>query len=77
MQVAHTRPQPTWKEVYFAALFEQDPKRLLAMLKAAQKAIDERLQEVLSGDAINRRELIELENAKNVILLLESHQQQN
>jgi hypothetical protein len=76
MQVARISTQAGWKQVYQDALFEQDPKGLLAKLEVAQKAIDERLQEVLSGGSNDRRELVELEEAKRTILFLRRQEQQ-
>lgn len=52
MQVANAGTQGAWKRVYQDALFEKDRKRLAAKLQAAQKAIDERLYDVLSIGAV-------------------------
>ena len=76
MQVAYTGPQAAWKQIYQDALFELDPKGFLKKLEVAQKAIDERLHEVVSGNAGDRREMAELEHAKGVILYLEENKQQ-
>jgi hypothetical protein len=76
MQVVHTSTQVAWKQVYQDALFELDPIGFLVKLEAAQKAIDERLHEVFCGGATDRRELIELEDAKHAIQCLRRHEQQ-
>ena len=52
MQVANAGTQGAWKRVYQDALFEKDRKCLLAKLQSAQKAIDERLYDVLSSGAV-------------------------
>jgi Fe-S cluster assembly ATPase SufC len=76
MQVARTSTQVAWKRVYQDALFELDPNDLLAKLKVAERAIDERLDEVLSGGATDRRELTELQEAKRTIVFLRRQEQQ-
>jgi hypothetical protein len=75
MQIAHTSTQTVWKQVYQNALFEIDRGRLMAKLEAAQRAIDDRLHEVVSSGPPGR-ELTELEDAKITILLLKRHEQQ-
>jgi hypothetical protein len=59
--------QTTWKHVYQEALFELDPTRLPAKLVAADKAVQDRLSELGASD---RRELMQLEDAKRIIALL-------
>jgi multidrug resistance efflux pump len=76
MQVAHISTQAAWKQIYQDALFELDPKGLQAKLEVAQKAIDERLHEVLCSGSTDRRELVELEEAKRTILFLGRQEQQ-
>jgi Fe-S cluster assembly ATPase SufC len=75
MQIARTSTQAAWKQVYQDALFELDPNDLLAKLKVAERAIDERLDEVLSGGATDRRELTELQEAKRTIVFLRRQEQ--
>lgn len=70
MQPPHTSNQTMWKQVYQNALFELDPKRLLPKLEAAQKAIEVRLCEISSRGGTDRRELMELEDAKRTIVFL-------
>jgi len=66
MQVSQASNQFAWKQVYEDALFETDQTRLRPKLEAALKAVDDRLFEVRS-DPSNRRELMELEDAKRAI----------
>ena len=69
MQVSQARNQSMWKQVYQDALFETDQTRLRPKLEAALRAVDDRLFEVRS-DPPNRRELMELEDAKRTIMFL-------
>jgi hypothetical protein len=69
MQVSQARNQSVWKQVYQDALFETDQTRLRPKLEAALRAVDDRLFEVRS-DPPNRRELMELEDAKRTIMFL-------
>jgi hypothetical protein len=66
MQVSQASNQSVWKQVYQDALFETDQARLRPKLEAALRAVDDRLFEVHS-DPPNRRELMELEDAKRAI----------
>lgn len=52
MEVARTCTQSAWKKLYQDALFELDPTGFLAKLQAPQKAIDERLYDVLCSGAV-------------------------
>ena len=69
MQVSQASNQSVWKQVYQDALFETDQARLRPKLDAALRAVDDRLFEVRS-DPPNRRELMELEDAKRTIVFL-------
>ena len=69
MQVSQASNQSVWKQVYQDALFETDQARLRLKLEAALRAVDDRLFEVRS-DPSDRRELMELEDAKRAIGLL-------
>ena len=71
MQARHVRNQTTWKEVYQEALLELDPTEFPAKLKAAHKAIRQRLSELCHG-APDRQELTQLEDADRTVLLLSS-----
>jgi hypothetical protein len=53
-----------------------DPTRLLPKLERAQKAIEDRLAEVHSGDSRGPRELMELEDAQRTIRYLAKHELQ-
>ena len=66
MQVSQASNQSVWKQVYQDALFELDQARLGPKLEAALRAVEDRLFEVRS-DPPNRRERMELENAKRTI----------
>jgi hypothetical protein len=66
-----------WKQVYQDALFEVDQTRLRPKLEAALKAVENRLSEVGSDPALtDRRELMELEDAKRMIVFLGQHELQ-
>jgi hypothetical protein len=69
MQTSHTNSPTMWKQVYQDAPFESDPRLLPPKVEAAQKAIENRLLAVRSGGT-DRRELMELEDAKRTVLLL-------
>jgi hypothetical protein len=69
MQVLQASNQSAWKQAYQAALFEMDRARLKPKLEAALRAVEERLFEVRS-DPPNRRERMDLENAKRTIVFL-------
>jgi len=60
-----------WKQVYQDALLEFDPVQVRTKLRAAKHAVEERLCEVLSHDGQDRRELMDLKDARRIILLLE------
>ena len=62
-----------WKQVYQEALFELDQTRFQLKLDAALKAVQDRLLEVRS-DPADRRELMELEDAKRTIAFLRKHE---
>jgi hypothetical protein len=60
-----------WKQVYQDALLEVDQRRLRPKLEAAWKAVQDRLSEVRSDPApTDRRELMELEDAKRMVVFL-------
>jgi hypothetical protein len=75
MQVSQARSQSMWKQVYQDALFELDQTRFKPKLEAAFKAVQDRLLEV-SSDPTDRRELMELEDAKRTIVFLRKHELQ-
>jgi hypothetical protein len=76
MQSTHAGNQTIWKQAFKNAVLELDPTRLQPKLEEAQKAIGDRLLEVHSGGATDRRELMELEDAKRTILFLGRQEQQ-
>lgn len=76
MQATDAGNQTMWKQAFKNAVLELDPTRLQPKLEAAQKAIGDRLLEVRSGAGTDRRELMELEDAKRTILFLGRHEQQ-
>jgi hypothetical protein len=69
MQTTPASNQTIWKQAYQEALFEIDPTRLPEKLEAADKAIRGRLSELCNG-ASDRRELTQLEDAKQTIAVL-------
>ena len=73
MQVSQARNQSAWKQAYQDALFELDQTRLKPKLEAAFKAVQDRLLEV-RFDPADRRELMELEDAKRTIGFLRKHE---
>jgi hypothetical protein len=75
MQVSQVNNQSVWKQVYQEALFEIDQTRLRPKLEAALKAVQDRMFEVRS-DPTDRRELMELEDAKRTIVFLRKHELQ-
>jgi Flp pilus assembly pilin Flp len=75
MQVSQVNNQSVWKQVYQDALFEIDQTRLRPKLEAALKAVQDRMFEVRS-DPTDRRELMELEDAKRTIVFLRKHELQ-
>ncbi len=75
MQVSQASNQSMWKQVYQDALLEVDETRLRPKLEAALKAVQDRMFEVRS-DPTDRRELMELEDAKHTIVFLRKHELQ-
>ena len=75
MQVSQATNQSVWKQAYQDALFEVDQTRLRPKLEAALKAVQDRMFEVRS-DPTDRRELMELEDAKRTIVFLRKHELQ-
>lgn len=71
---ANVATQAKWKQFFQDALFELDPTRLQPKLEAAQKAVEDRLGEVLSGGDAGRRERMELEDALRTIRYLAKHE---
>jgi len=75
MQVSQANNQSVWKQVYQDALFEVDQTRLRPKLEAALRAVQDRMFEVRS-DPTDRRELMELEDAKRTLVFLRKHELQ-
>ena len=75
MQVSQPSSQSVWKQAYQEALFEVDQIRLQPKLEAALEKVEDRLFEVRS-DPANRREIMELQDAKRTIVLLQKHEHQ-
>ena len=75
MEVSQASNQSEWKQVYQDALLEVDQTRLRPKLEAALKAVQDRMFEVRS-DPTDRRELMELEDAKRTIVFLRKHELQ-
>jgi len=75
MQVSQVNNQSVWKQFYQDALFEIDQTRLRPKLEAALKAVQDRLFEV-HCDPADRRELMELDDAKRTIVFLRKHELQ-
>jgi hypothetical protein len=74
--IANVAAQSKWKQVFQDAMFELDPTRLQPKLVAAQKAVEDRLGEVLSGGNSGTREVMELEDALRTIRYLAKHELQ-
>lgn len=74
--VSNISTQLKWKQAFQDAVFELDPTRLRSKLDAAQKAIEHRLSQVVSGPGTSPRELMELEDAKRTIRYLARHELQ-
>ena len=72
MQVSQSSNPSAWKQAYQDALFEFDQTRLRPKVEAALKAVQDRLFEV-RFDPTDRRELMQLEDAKRKIMLLAKH----
>ena len=75
MQVSQASNKSGWKQAYQDALFEFDQTRLRPKVEAALKAVQERLFEVRFHPT-DRRELMQLEDAKRKIMLLVEHEWQ-
>jgi hypothetical protein len=73
--VSNASTQLKWKQAFQEAVFELDPTRLQPKLDAAQKAIENRLSQVVTGET-SSRELMELEDAKRTIRYLARHELQ-
>ena len=77
MQIlSNASTQTEWKQAFQDAVFELDPTRLLPKLQRAQKAIEDRLAEVHSGESAVPREMMELEDAQRTIRYLAKHELQ-
>ncbi len=74
--VSNLSTQLKWKQAFQDAVFELDPTRLRPKLDAAQRAIEQRLSQVLSDGGSTPREVMELEDAKRTIRYLERHELQ-
>lgn len=74
--VSNLSTQLKWKQAFQDAVFELDPTRLRPKLDAAQRAIEQRLSQVLSDGGSTPREAMELEDAKRTIRYLERHELQ-
>jgi hypothetical protein len=75
LQVSQSSNPSAWKQAYQDALFEFDQTRLRPKVEAALKAVQDRLFEV-RFDPTDRRELMQLEDAKRKIMLLTKHELQ-
>jgi hypothetical protein len=73
--VSNASMQLRWKQAFQDAVFELDPARLQPKLDAAQKAIEDRLSQVVSEETTSR-EMMELEDAKRTIRYLARHELQ-
>jgi hypothetical protein len=73
--VSNASMQLKWKQAFQDAVFELDPARLQPKLDAAQKAIEDRLSQVVS-EVTTSREMMELEDAKRTIRYLARHELQ-
>jgi len=71
MQATESGNPTMWRQVYQDALLEFDPVHVRPKLQAAKHAVEDRLCEVLSHDGKDRRELLDLRDARRIILLLE------
>jgi hypothetical protein len=74
--IANAPPLSKWKQVFQDAVFELDPIRLQPKLEAAQKAVEDQLGKVLTGEVTAPRELMELEDALRTIRYLAKHELQ-
>jgi len=75
MQATRSNNHTIWKQVYQDALLEFDRVGHRTKLKAAKRGIEERVVDLRSRDGNDRRELIDLEDARRVIVLLEGWEQ--
>jgi hypothetical protein len=73
MQISRVDQRRAWKEAYVAALVEIHPVKLNELLNAAEKAVLDRLHDLESTGRRNPREMLELDDAKRVLLLLRNH----
>lgn len=76
MQTAYASTESLWKQAFKDAVLELDPTRLQPKLKAAEAAIEDRLQKARSNGGTDHQELMELEDAKRTILFLR-HEPEN
>jgi hypothetical protein len=63
-------PDPTWHELYRAALVEPDPIRLNSRIEGAQRSIRQRLEQI--EDSGETRERQQLNNALYALCTLAS-----
>jgi hypothetical protein len=73
MRITQLDKYRTWKDVYTAALLEGQPGRTVELLNAAEKAIQDRLRELHESGPRSPREMLELDDAQRVLLLLRNH----
>jgi len=62
-QIAAMSRNPRWRELYLAALFENDKANMLAKIPEAQYAIAARRSELLNTPAGDSKEIHALDNA--------------
>jgi len=74
--ITNVGTQAKWKQMFQEAVFELDPVRLQTKLEGAQKAVEDRLGEVISSGSGVPRELMELEDALRTIRYLAKHELQ-
>jgi hypothetical protein len=60
-----------WRALYYDAVVESDPIKLLDKIEAAQKAIDDRLKNAIDPINANEQELIE--EAQQNLYFLRKH----
>jgi len=63
-----------WAEPYHAAILESDENRLFSQIEVARKAIDLRIAELWCTRQKDTVEMDALQNALNVLRLLEKHE---
>jgi hypothetical protein len=61
-------PEPTWQELYRAALVESDPIKLNGRIEAARRSIRQRLEQI--EDSRDTREREQLNNALGALFTL-------